>query len=240
MTILITRPAHQAQSLSEKIKNIGYNVIMCPMLEIIGIKKLSALKKIMNRLSTYDIAIFISSNAVENIPSLQSYLWPTHVETIAMGTGTASTLSKYGIPVNFYPKQIFNSESLLALPILQAVKNKKIILFRGAGGKKTIARVLKMRGAILTELITYRRTLPSYGSLSFADTIDIIICTSCTSLKNLLTLYPASINMQLLVVSQRIADFARTLRFVKMPLIADNASDQAILETLITWRGTKS
>jgi len=41
---------------------------------------------------------------------------------------------------------------------------------------------------------------------------------------------------QLLVISPRIADSAKKLGFVKSPLISDNASNTAILQTLFSWR----
>lgn len=240
LVILNTRPTHQAQELNAKLEALGAKVISFPTIEITAIEDQTSLQQAINNLAQQEIAIFISPNAVlKTIPYLAKP-WPTNVKLAAVGAGTKQTLTKFGLTIDFYPTQQFNSEALLALPELQQIKNKKIILFRGENGRELLVNTLQDRGALLTTISCYRRTLPK--NMPELDTHpDVIICTSNTGLQNLVTLLEKQnlnwlLNTQLLVISHRIADFAQKLGFVKPALIADNASLDAIVKTLILWQ----
>lgn len=244
--ILITRPREQTQALSKQIKNLGGEVILLPTIEIVKTANQTLLEQEIKDLINYDLAIFISPNAViYALPFIHKHwpTWPTSLKVGVIGESTGKKLYEQGIPVNFCPAQHFNSEAFLALPALQNIVGKKIILFKGEGGRELLASTLKARGAFVKEASVYRRQLPSEQMklLLPKAQIDIIICTSYAGLQNLITIIGAKyrswlLNMSLLVASERLAALAKNLGFVKSPLIADNATDTAIIDALITWQ----
>lgn len=241
---LITRPLHQSQDLAMQIQSSGGSVIHFPTLEIspTNIKKaLLGIKK----LNQYDFVIFISPNSVlntaESIHSIWLF-WPENTKIIAMGPGTASTLKQYGLPSNHCPEKDFSGAGLLNLVALQNIKQKKILIIKGEGGRLYLAKGLKARGAQIDHLNVYKRKLPKIDkdTIPNHEAIDVIICTSHSGLKNLIgLLYPywqdILFKKQLLVISPRLADSAKKLGFVKPPLISDNATNAAILQQLDFW-----
>jgi uroporphyrinogen-III synthase len=246
LKVLVTRPLHQTQQLSTKITALGGQPILFPTIAIEDATDQEILYTHIQQLDKQNIAIFISPNAVQKTaPIIHQYWspWPAAVKIGAIGISTAQALHACRLHADFYPKEKFSSEELIALPFLQSIANKKIIVFRGEGGRELLTDVLRQRGAEVTEAVTYRRVLPKQDLSTSLETIDcdVVVCTSQTSLQNLLILAgPVGrqrlLNMPLLVSSQRLAGFAHALGFVKSVLIADNASDDALIKTLINWR----
>lgn len=245
-TILVTRPAHQSEQLRLQLSDLGAKVLLLPTIVINEPTDQSILSAQLLQLKDQDIAIFISPNAViKALPRIKKIYstWPSTVKIAAIGASTANKLEEQGLTVDFFPRQSFNSEGLLALPVLQSVTSKKLLIFRGEGGRPLLAETLRMRGAVVTEAVVYRREMPPLPkNLSlFEQNIDVVICTSNTGLQNLFEIVGQANrsrlqNMSLLVVSDRMAAMVQTLGFVKPPLIADNATDSAIIKSIINWQ----
>jgi uroporphyrinogen-III synthase len=241
-TVLITRPAQQAHALSAEIKKMGGEPLLLPTMVIAAAADPTALRIAIKTLNQQDIALFISPNAVQRSASVINEYWPrwpAQVTIAAMGAGTAKAVQDVNWPAAIYPQQQFNSEELLTLPLLQKVAAKKIILFRGESGRQLVTTTLRARGAVVTEAIAYRCLLPALPALPDIQNVDIIICTSIRSLQNLYELIGGHmrsllLHKQLLLSSARIAAVACDLGFVKTPLLADNASDAALVKTLLS------
>lgn len=243
LNILTTRPLHQAKNLTKKIQMEGGNPISFPTLEIKAINNKYVLKQ-GSKIAIYDFIIFMSPNAVfktaDYIHNVYSVWSSNQTKTIAIGPGTAKALKQHNLPVDYYPEKNFSSEGILSLLPLRNPGQKNILIIKGQGGRSILSETLKKRGAQLTTLEVYKRCLPSYTITPEVKTIDIIICTSNDGLTNLLNLlhpiWGATLfEKQLLVISSRIANYAKKLGFVKAPLISDNASDETILQTLWTY-----
>ena len=251
--ILITRTLEPDNSFCQHIRDAGGVLIIFPTIAIIAPPNPELLLQAIKKLDQTDIAIFISPNAVYyTMPLVQNY-WtelPTSLQFAAVGSGTAKALEKYHINNSVYPPEEFGTEGLLALPLLQEVQNKHITIFKGVGGRELLSETLRLRGAVTTEAYAYQRVLPQINSNSFISIwqstgIDIIICTSAESLQNLCALVGAEAlpwlrQQQLLVSSSRLKDYAKSLGFVRTPLLANNASDEALLSELRLWRGTQN
>lgn len=244
--VLVTRPAHQAQNLCALINQLGARAIMFPTIEIADAEDQDIIRSKIGQLSNHEIVIFISPNAVgKAIPILREIwpIWPEKVKIAAVGKSTAQSLRAHHLPVNYYPQHTYNSEELLSLPVFHEVTGKKIMLFRGAEGRELLTETLLKRGAKVTEVIAYRRKLPKIPTvLPFAyDEISIIVCTSNTGLQNLVEMCEAIDrswlqNMSLLVISKRMIPMVKALGFVKPPVLAENATDPAIVRALVIWQ----
>jgi uroporphyrinogen-III synthase len=242
LKILITRPKHQAKKLANDIRaNHGIPVFF-PTIEIAAVNNTASLLATFKKIASYDFVIFISPNAVLHSTSYIHHCWPywpQKTKIIAIGPGTESTLKAHGLSVDYRPEKNFSSEGLLALPPLQNPKQKKILICQGEDARLQLTHLLEKRDANVSTLNLYKRQCPyvTKNNIPTPQAIDVIICTSDTGLKNLVNLLQADwqdalLNKQLLVISPRIADCAKKLGFVKPPLISDNASHEAILQTL--------
>ena len=77
----------------------------------------------------------------------------------AVGQATARELANFGVTAVTAPAR-FDSEALLALPEMQVVAGKRMIIFRGVGGRELLGEALTARGAVVEYAECYRRVLP--------------------------------------------------------------------------------
>ena len=127
----------------------------------------------------------------------------------------------------------------------QTVKDKQVLIVKGEGGRDVLSTTLKQRGALLQQWCCYRRCCPEQDvqwAIQACQTgqIDLIVSTSCEALYNLKQMFgnpgwQLLKKVQLLVISQRMLHYAETLGFKKKPLVAESASNQAIIQTANSW-----
>lgn len=254
--IVVTRPAHQAEMLCSLITQNGGVPIRFPVLEIVAPGNGVALSAVLDRLAICDIAIFISANAVQwAMPLINDRGGlPDTVSVAAVGQSTARALAGAGHPADICPDQQFNSEALLDTAALQQANGKRIVIFRGEGGREHLADILRQRGAMVEYAECYRRARPDTGVAPLLQAwqqgqLDIIIVTSNEGLQNLHDMIRDSdqaesllsklLDTPLLLISERTAMLARQLGFTQAPIIATKASDDALLQALIDWRQIK-
>ena len=137
LRILVTRPREQARNLCRLIEDAGGKPLTIPAMEIRAIEDPESARELVDRLEEFDLAIFISTNAVEYGHRLVSARggWPPRLKLAVVGKRSAEALVRHGLYADICPKQVFNSESLLAEEEMWQVAGKKIIIFRGEGGR---------------------------------------------------------------------------------------------------------
>lgn len=236
LTILVTRPKPQGEMLVEKIRESGGNAIFFPTIAFMPVNS-SQSAKMIEDLSRYDWLIFVSPQSVYQFHQLCRTL-PSSLQIAAVGSGTAEVLNQLHWGPVVYPPIDMGSDALLSLPELQSVTGKTIAIVKGEGGRQLLEEELRQRGATVVSIIVYRRVLPTdisrepYIDLLHKNGLDVIICTAIESVKNLKILLEKAWlqlqNVTLLVVSKRIADYAKQSGFTNI-LQAKNASHQAIL-----------
>lgn len=167
--VLVTRPAHQAQALCELLAEQGAQVIRLPVIEIEAIALSAKMAAIIDTINEIDFAVFISPNAVEHglaVLFAQGRI-PDKLKLVTIGKASAQKMQQLlGRAPDIFPKEQYNSEALLALDSLQSnkVNNKKIIIFRGQGGRELLASSLKQRGARVEYIEVYQRKMPELQS----------------------------------------------------------------------------
>ncbi len=243
-TILVTRPAHQAEPLCRLIEAAGGTPLRLPTLQIHDNSHAPEIEHRLAQLSHYQIAIFISPNAVSfGLDAIERCGGMVDLLMLAtVGKGSARVLQqRLGRQPDLIPEGSYDSEALLRLEPLQHVSGKHILIVRGVGGRELLAETLRQRGAVVDYAEVYRReTPPAPASSEWLESADIITATSGEALQNLLTMTPESLrdkllNKPLVLISRRCAELARQLGFVQHPLITPLAGDEAIVETLIKW-----
>lgn len=240
--IAITRPVDQAQPLAELISLSGGKPIYFPLLAIAPLEDYSTFDQVLTGLADSDWAIFISSNAVEqSMPRIMERYpaLPPNLQFAAIGPATAKALRSYGIQQVLIPESRYDSESLLTLPQMHDMQHRRVMLFRGVGGRELLAETLRERGAQVTFAECYRRVNPQRdaGDLPILwqnAQLHALVVTSSEALRNLLHLAGDArwLRKTLLCVNHpRIAEMARAqgLRVA----IADAPGDEAMLQCLI-------
>jgi uroporphyrinogen-III synthase len=240
--IVITRPARQAAGLAQQIAALGGKPVMFPAIVILPPADRSALERAQRDLAQYDYAVFVSANAVEyGVGDPAS--WPSHLVALAPGPGTASALAAVGIGQVRIPATTMDSEGLLALPELADVTGKRIVIYRGSGGRELLGEMLSERGAQVDYVECYRRAKPhgDFATMAAAwraGAIEALTLTSSEGLDNLWELFDDVTRTSMaaaptFVPHPRIAERARTLGFGRVTVTAP--TDAGLLASLLEY-----
>lgn len=245
--VLVTRPRAQAATLAALIEAAGGRALRFPVIEILPPLDSAPLAQASERLHEFDLAIFISPNAVTTALNAITArrTWPPHTQIGCVGKGSAKALRQFGLTPQLVPSERFDADALAALPALAEVAGKKIVVFRGDGGREVLSNALTARGAAVTHIECYRRARPEADTAALLrqwarGEIDIVTLTSGQGLRNLYDLLgPLGrqwlIKTPIVVVSERIAALCQALGFKHAPIVAP-ASDEGIVSALKAWR----
>jgi len=238
LNIVVTRPRDQALGLIRRITELGGNAILFPLLEIAPAADASELNTLKQHLSSYDLLIFISPNAVKYGMSALSDV-PSSVRVATVGQSSAQGLRELGIADVIAPNDRFDSESLLALPALQNVSAWKVAILRGNGGRELLGDTLKARGAQVDYVTCYERSKPELDADSVLQASPHAVnVTSSEALGNLWQgLTPANQarfgNLPLFVPHARIAELAQQQGWKN--IVLTEAGDDGLLAALVAW-----
>jgi len=246
--VLVTRPAAQAEPLCRLIEQAGGTAHRFPVLEICPVTPSATVAAVLDRLAAFDLAIFISANAVEHgLAAVRSRgAWPERLATVAIGRATAAALTAQGLPPAICPSGPFDSETLLAHPELQQVAGRRVVIFRGVGGRELLAEALRSRGAEVAYVEAYRRVRPESDPAPLltqwrAGAIDVAVVTSREGLDNLCALVgdegrPWLLRTPLVVASDRVLKLVEQRGFEYPPCVAAEASDTGLFGAVVVWR----
>ncbi|BFM09998.1 uroporphyrinogen-III synthase [Simiduia litorea] len=253
--IWLTRPKVQSAHTQLAFEALGFNVLSVPVLEINPVERAEAVQAIRQRIvdfDRYDLAIFVSQNAVHYGCAWLDQFWPqlpTACRFFAIGSATRSALLDAGLPVigAMTVSAAMNSEALLATEEMAQVQGKRIVIFRGEGGRTYLGDCLQARGAQVDYCELYTRALPADAHKTVVRAMDEgeawLSVHSGESLQNLVALlkelkpisYQATpniwLNWPVVVPGQRVAELAAQLGFTQI-LVAENATDNAMCEAL--------
>ena len=242
--VLVTRPVGQADHLCELIEAAGAEAVRLPALEIHELEDTRHLESIIAELETFQLAVFVSVNAVQaGMPFiLQRRQWPAQLKLASVGPTSTSALEHYGLTVDYVPQHEFSSEGLLAIDALHDMHGKKVVIFRGNGGRSKLAESFTARGAEVVYAEVYRRTCPAINfqtviGLLQQENLDVVLAASNETLQNLFVMAgpqgQSLLREKLLVVpGQRQLELAEQLGFSQTPVVAGNASDEAMVAAL--------
>lgn len=246
LNIAVTRPRDQAAQLTERIVQAGGKPILFPLLEIEAVQDSKALQEQVSRLGQFDLAIFISPNAVNyGIAAIRSAgELPDRLKIATIGPGSVKALRGCGITRVIAPTQRFDSEGLLALPELQDVAGWRVIIFRGDGGRELLGNTLKARSATVEYATCYQRSKAQQDVQALLNAEpDVITVTSSEALGNLWQMPGNNVQAKLRAIPiflphQRIAELALQQGWQHVQLTA--AGDEGLLSALIGWGREKA
>jgi len=226
--ILITRPARQSAALASEIALLGGKPIVFPAIVILPPEDASALARAQRELASYDYAVFVSANAVEYGVG-DPAAWPARLIAFAPGPGTAAALAAVGVTNVRVPATTMDSEGLLALAEMQRVESKRVVIFRGGGGRELLGDTLTSRGARVDYVECYSRARPQAGAEGLEEAlregrIDAVTLTSSEGLDNLWNILGAADRERLAAIPA----------FMPHARIAERAGKLGIRQAIIT------
>jgi uroporphyrinogen-III synthase len=248
-SIVVSRPAHQSQAFARLLKNAGGRPILFPAIEIRDVEDLGPFTRLIDRLDEFELAIFISPNAVARAMSLicGRRRLPPKLKIAAIGAGGVKELARFGVHDVIVPARRYDSEALLELLPLANVAGARVVIFRGGGGREQLEQTLKARGALVEYAECYRRGRPDLdaGPLLRAwarNELDAITVTSSEALRNLFDMVGAPgqsrlTTTPLFMPHSRIAETARGLGLETV--IVTGPGDTGLLTGLTDYFGRR-
>jgi uroporphyrinogen-III synthase len=192
--VLITRPREQAQGLERLVRDAGGDPVCVPAIEILPLADPAPFHALAARLAEFDLAIFISRNAVRRALDLMGGRpWPSRLSVATVGQASRTELEQRGFADVIAPPGTSaqsDSEALLALPALAAVRGRRIVIFRGEGGRELLGQELIARGASVEYAACYRRAVPDAAGMrgAWARGMDAVTVSSAEGLSNLIAM----------------------------------------------------
>lgn len=245
--VVITRPVDEAQQLAQLVREAGGNPILFPAIEILDAAELKPLHDLIARLDEFDIAIFISPSAVARAMNLITArrALPPHLKCATIGRGSLKALQRFGVNDAVAPQGRFDSESLLVLPLFQDVAGKRVVIFRGDGGRELLGDTLAARGAHIEYGECYRRGKPNADAAPLLKAwarseVAALVFTSSEGLRNFHEIVGKLGQSWLrktpvFVPHARIAEAARALGIERV--IETASGDDALAAALVDYFG---
>jgi uroporphyrinogen-III synthase len=188
--VVITRPRGQSENLARLLREAGGEPLCIPAIEILPLVDAAPFHALAARLAQFDLAIFVSRNAVRSALDLMGGKpWPAGLKAATVGQGSKEELELQGFKQVIAPAAQSDSEALLALPELAEVKGCRIVIFRGDGGRQLLGETLTQRGALVEYAACYRRVRPESADAlgeAWRDGIDAVTVSSAEGLVNFL------------------------------------------------------
>ena len=232
--IVVTRPAHQSRQLAKLIEGAGGRPILFPVIEIRDVVDPTTLLRLIDRLDEFDLAVFVSPNAAEKGIALVTArrAWPLKLKAAAVGSGGVRALERRGVTGVIAPSGRFDSEALLGLPALTLMFGKRVVVFRGVGGRELLSETLTERGALVEYAECYQRVQPASDAAPLlrawsGGKLDAVTVTSSEGLRNLFEMIGAPGRDSLL----------RTPLFVPHPRIMAAAHGLGVATVVVTGPG---
>ncbi len=231
-SVLVVRPLREQDAFLQLLDGAGISYSYNPIMRIVPVTEpadqVERIRELILQFAQFDRAIFISANAAEQALHWLDQYWPMlpDVQLFAVGQQTGEILRDYGCSV-LCPEHQQNTEGLLQeMPQLQNLDNQSVIIFRGTGGRTTLADTLISRGAVVSYCDLYRRVI---DPLSLAEAqSEQYLCLVAHSGELLQAMGPETCgDVRLVVPSERVAEMGRELGYSHIT-VAENALPESM------------
>ncbi|MFA9488438.1 MULTISPECIES: uroporphyrinogen-III synthase [unclassified Mannheimia] len=247
MNVLVTRPDNRGQELVDMLNERQIFAVHQPLFTIEAGSELPLLPSVLSLLKSGDYVFVVSPNAVDYaVKTLTDtgFHFRSDLKYFAVGQRTAKYFTEKAEQAVIYPLESENSEGVLALPDMQDLTNKTILILRANSGRELLAETAMLRGASIQYLECYRREpvtvdIPEKISVCKRLGVDTIIITSSEILKSLYEQTAENcrewlFECNIVVVSQRIGKIAKQMGWQSDKIfISDKADNITLINTLL-------
>lgn len=239
--VLLTRPRRESRATARALAAHGIDSIRMPLQSTRRAPRSPALESDLQWAAGASVHIFVSRAAVVAALAAESRAIAAASTRIAVGRATAAALQRAGFTTIGTPGQAEDSDGVLGLAAVQAVRGLRIAIWAAPGGRERMAEVLSQRGAEVRMVAIYRR-MPqrprptALRRLAAAANHVILFATSNALLDALDRALPRGRlsklrQRPLIVASARIAEHARAIGYTRV-FAAAGASAQALIAAL--------
>jgi uroporphyrinogen-III synthase len=221
-TLVITRPAGTAAAVARQVRRCGGVPLLLPGLSLRAADDAERVRAALRLALGDDLLLFTSPAAVRFAAALLPL--DTGASVLAVGQGTAHALRRHGLAALAPGRPV--SECLLALPVLQRLRGRRVALVGAPGGRGLLREQLAARGARLREVHVYRRVPPRLSRRHLQAAMRLspeacVLLSSAEALRNLQAILPppawARLRAAVAVVSsERLAALARDMGFARV------------------------
>lgn len=241
-SVIVTRPAGTGASLARHARQAGAEAVILPGLALAATDDAQAARDALVAARRADVVVFISPAAVRYAWRLMPTLaFARRVRVCCVGAATARALRRRGIADVVVPVTTQDADGLLAMPELKGLRGLRVALVGAPGGRDTLPKALRRRGASVLHALVYHRTAPRwtrrhYAALDASPKPRLVLVSSAEALANLATRLPAGLVLalreaEMIVSSERLANLAREHGFTRVHLarsaLADDLLDAA-------------
>src|SRR5471032_2634687 len=182
--VVVTRPLGQSAALLALLEQAGFESIEFPLIDIGPVADAAPLHAALGELYApapldFALVVFVSPNAIDHAFAALSSAWPLQIPIGVVGPGSVAALARQGVASPAYtivspaagatvtetptdPR--YDSEALYAA--IEAhfgpdgLKDKRVLIVRGDGGREWLADALSAAGAKVEKVAAYRRIVP--------------------------------------------------------------------------------
>lgn len=238
--VVSLRPVNTNAALLRAATRLGARCLHVPGLRLRALDSTQT-RRVLETTVHAPIVIATSPAAVRFAMRLRTLAAQPRQRWIALGEGTRAALARAGIRDVTVPQRM-DSEGLLALPELAAVRGVAIGLISAPGGRGVITQTLTTRGATVLRANVYCRQ-PARLDRRHADRVralpaaSALLLTSAEALDNVLAQLPADACARLrtcvlVASSDRLLDLAAARGFQHV-LRADGPQSAQLLTALV-------
>lgn len=165
--ILITRSRAQSRRMADQVAAAGGRPVLFPTIAIEPPADLGPLDSCIDRIRTYDWAIFTSVNGVERFFARYFALGHDIRDMAgprlgAIGPVTAGALQKLGLNVDLLAKE-FRAEGILAELPADRVKGKRFLIPRAEKAREVLPQQIASMGGTVEVVPVYRTVPPPHA-----------------------------------------------------------------------------
>ena len=160
LKIGVTRPAHQCESIAQRVTEMSGHPVIMPLIEINPAtpKQTAAITEAVNRLDQFDWLVFSSTNGVDaffdHLKRVEKDIrCLAHVKIAAMGPSVVAALQEKSLNADLLP-DTFDSESL-AKELGNLATGKQVLWLKASRSRDILPQALRDAGAQPTELVVY-------------------------------------------------------------------------------------
>jgi len=198
--VLVTRPAGQARSLSQLLRDEGADPIAAPTVVICPPTDSGPLTESVRNAGSYDWILFTSRNGVDAFFDELARQGADarrfgSASVCAIGPATAEALRAHGVRADIVPDE-YRGEAVadVVQSMSGTLAGKRILLPRAAIAREALPRMLREALATVDVVEAYRSTFPDEDAqqrirdLIEQRKIDIVTLTASSTVQNLATI----------------------------------------------------
>ena len=240
--IAVTRPAAQADSLLDRLRELGADPLACPTIRIADPAEAAPLKEAAARVEDYDWVVFTSVNGVDRLFAAleeQGRTWPEAVQIAAIGPATAEALEDRAVPPSLQPGE-YIAEAVADALIAAGVEDRRVLLPRAAGARAVLRERLEAAGAQVDEVPAYESMPDEEGIAELRaalnrDEVDMVTFTAASTVEHFVALAGPDLGRARVAAIGPITARAARSRGLQVDAVASDYTAEGLVQAICEY-----